>query len=450
VIESDARRQLGRPDGEGALSWRPLLTGAAAAPAWSALTAIAESLSARSAGERDPSLAGGSGGLSLLYAWLALSESAAAGQTAGVAEEKAWRFLDAAIEGLSDVDAHPSLWGGITGIAWLTTMVDSALDPDGEDRLGEIDEALPRLVTSAGSWPAPHDLVVALTGVGVLATERYPREAAVVALREIVARLDASASADDAGRYWRTPPAGIRLPSATSRYPHGVIDLGVAHGMSGAIAMLGRICALGGEFASARPLVDDAVRWLVAHAIDTERGPTFPAWLVPGEPPSPARSAWCYGDPGIAAALLVAARGTSQVAWEQEARALAIRAACRPEEDSGVVDASLCHGTAGLMHLFNRMYQATGEPCLRDAALRWLDRTLATCRTAQAEGDSWVEGADDFLRAPWTGVDIVNGAAGVALALLAAVSPIEPGWDRMFLMSPMPPSSAGPREASTP
>ena len=105
----------------------------------------------------------------MLYAWLASSESNGDIRTATVAEENAWRFLDDAIEGLSDVDAHPSLFGGIAGIAWATTMVDSALDPDGEDRVEEIDEALPLLVTSAGSWPAPHDLVVAVTGVGVLA-----------------------------------------------------------------------------------------------------------------------------------------------------------------------------------------------------------------------------------------------------------------------------------------
>ncbi len=435
-------------EGEGGPSWRPLLTGAAAAPVWSAINAIADAIPARSAGERDPSLAGGSAGLSLLYAWLALSQSNGATLAAGTPEENAWRFLDAAIEGLSDQDPHPSLFGGVTGIAWATSVVDSVLDPDGEDRVGEIDDALRLLVTTAGSWPAPHDLVVAVTGVGVLALERYPRKPAVSALHDVVARLSASASTDDVGRYWPTPPAGMLHPSATSRFPEGVVDLGVAHGMSGAIALLGRVCALGGEFAGVRPLVDDAVRWLLAHAIDTEHGPTYPAWLVPGEPPTGARRAWCYGDPGVAAALLVAARAVGEAAWEQEARAVAIRAAARPEEDSGVVDASLCHGAAGLMHLFNRLYQATGEPSLRDAALLWLDRTLTMCRSAQAQGGSWVEGVDDFLGPPWTGVDIVNGASGVALALLAAVSPIEPGWDRMFLMSPMSAVAATRTEAS--
>jgi hypothetical protein len=36
---------------------------------------------------------------------------------------------------------------------------------------------------------------------------------------------------------------------------------------------------------------------------------------------------------------------------------------------------------------------------------------------------------------------LLNGAAGIALALLAAISPIEPAWDRMLLVS-IPPRSA--------
>src|SRR4029450_12216233 len=96
--------------------------------------------------------------------------------------------------------------------------------------------------------------------------------------------------------------------------------------------------------------------------------------VAPPPQPWPARSAWCYGDPGIAAALLLAARGVGDAGWEQTAVALACRAAERPASDTGVVNANFCHGAAGLAHLYNRMYQATGEPTLGRAALYWLAR----------------------------------------------------------------------------
>jgi hypothetical protein len=99
------------------------------------------------------------------------------------------------------------------------------------------------------------------------------------------------------------------------------------------------------------------------------------------------------------------------------------------------VDASVCHGAAGLAHLYNRMYQATGEPVLRRAAVHWLGRTLEFYATAAGAGGSWVQGTTDPRVGPWTGLDIVSGAAGVALVLLAAATDLEPSWDRMFLMS---------------
>jgi hypothetical protein len=44
---------------------------------------------------------------------------------------------------------------------------------------------------------------------------------------------------------------------------------------------------------------------------------------------------------------------------------------------------------------------------------------------------------------PWSGLGLLEGAAGVALVLLAASTAAEPVWDRMFLASRLAPD-AGP------
>lgn len=82
----------------------------------------------------------------------------------------------------------------------------------------------------------------------------------------------------------------------------------------------------------------------------------------------------------------------------------------------GAVDAGLCHGSAGLAHIFNRHWQATGERVFADAARRWFGRTLARIDHVSGGG---------FL----------SGRAGVALALLHAASAREPTWDRVLLLS---------------
>jgi len=412
--------------------WRPILSGTTAQQALHAVDAIAESIPsiAQPPGERDPSLANGQAGLALLYTWLARTGRM---PQAGV---HASQYLEAAIEEVATRPMDASLYGGFPGVAWAAELVDDLLDPDAEDRNEEIDDALLGLLSRAHLWPAPHDLVVGVTGLGAYALQRYPRPSAIECLHLVVERLYEPAQRDDHGIYWWTPPAGILHPDSRKEYPSGRADLGLAHGAAGAVALLGGICGAGVEPERARPLLGGAVSWLLAHSLATEAGPTFPIWLAPGFQPSPARCAWCYGDPGIAAALLLAARGVGAPAWEQAAVALACRAAQRPPERTGTRDACFCHGTAGLAHIYNRMYQATGEPELGHAAVYWLGRTLDFYRAARANGGSWVRGSRDRAEeGPWTGTGLLEGAAGVALVLLAATTPVEPGWDRMFLVS---------------
>jgi hypothetical protein len=435
--------RMTKPDDASAgSSWRPILSGTAAQQALEAVDAIAESVTSIPAlpGERDPSLGRGQAGLALLYAWLARTRHMPQ------ADVLARQCLDEAIEAASTQAMNVSLFGGFTGIAWAAELVDRLLDPDAEDRGEAIDDALLRLLSRTDRWSAPHDLVVGLTGLGVYALQRYPRPAASQCLRRVVERLHECARQDEHGLYWWTPPAEIHEESR-KQYPSGRVDLGVAHGVAGTIALLGCVCGAGAERATARPLLEGAVSWLMAHSVPTEAGPTFPVWVAPGLQPWPARCAWCYGDPGVAAALFMAARGVGDADWEQAAVALACRAAERPASDTGVVNANFCHGAAGLAHLYNRMYQATGERTLGRAAVYWLERTLGFYRLARDAGGSWVQGNWDPARRErwtWTGVELVDGAAGVALVLLAAATSVEPAWDRMFLVSAPKPDPGTP------
>jgi hypothetical protein len=414
--------------------WRPLLSGAASRRALRTVDAIAESITPLAPGERDPSLAGGQAGLAVLYAWLA---SAGRGSQA---DDLARQCLDRAIDAVATDALGSSFWEGFPGIAWAAELVDRLLDrgvQDGDAAVGNeaVDEALSHLLSQPRQWPAPHDLVVGVTGLGVYALDRCPRPSAAECLHHVVARLEASARRDRHGIFWWTQPAGIRQGEDREDYPSGRADLGMAHGAAGAIGLLGALCGAGVERATVRPLLEGAVSWLLAQAVATESGPTFPLWLAPDLDPAPARSAWCYGDPGVAAALWMAARGAGKCEWAREAVTLACRSAERPVTEAGVVDAGFCHGTAGLAHLYNRLYQATGEPRLGRAAIHWLERTLEWCDLAKADGGSWVAPDPDPGQGPWTGIELTRGAAGVALVLLAAATPVEPSWDRMFLLS---------------
>jgi lantibiotic biosynthesis protein len=438
--------RIAKPDDASvAKRWRPILSGTTAEQALQAVDAIAESIALMPAspGERDPSLGRGQAGLAVLYTWLA--------RTGRMPEAAllARQCLDQAIEAVSTQAMNASFYGGFTGVAWAAELVDRLLDPDAEDRGEAVDDALLRILLRGDRWSASYDLIVGLTGLGVYTLQRYPRPVAAECLRRVVERLHECARHDEHGHYWWTPPAEILDQEDRKRYASGRTDLGVAHGVAGPIALLGAICGVGVEQATARPLLEGAVSWLLAHSVPTAAGPTFPVWVAPAFQPSPARCAWCYGDPGIAAALILAARGVGDAGLEQTAVALACRAAERPASETGVVNANFCHGAAGLAHVYNRMYQANGEPTLGSAALYWFERTLDFYRRARDAGGSWVQGSWDPGRRErwtWTGIELVEGAAGVALVLLAAATSVEPTWDRMFLVSAPRPDPGTPGE----
>jgi hypothetical protein len=149
--------------------------------------------------------------------------------------------------------------------------------------------------------------------------------------------------------------------------------------------------------------------------------------------------AWCRGDLGVATGMLGAARGVDESAWECEALAVAFHEAERSFSQTEVLCAGLCHGAAGLGHLFNRFYQATNESRLSEAAQHWFHKALEMRRPGFGIGGDaawWGNGGEvpDGPHEP----GIMIGASGVALALLAACTDIEPVWDRMFLVSVPP------------
>jgi lantibiotic modifying enzyme len=413
--------------------WQPLLQGAWKDRAWESVQAITADLSRPGhdpAGS--PSMAEGAAGLAVLHAYLA--ESRHGHDHAAVAAHCLRRATAAVAENPTEASLH----GGLTGMGWAIAHVRDRLPNfDGEEDLVEIDEALLDHLGQS-PWAENYDLISGLVGFGVYALERLPRPAAVACLERVLDRLAETAEHRPEGITWWTDPAW--LPAETrAKVPHGYYNLGLAHGVPGVIALLGRVCAAGVALGRARPLLAGAVRWLLA-----QQGPCgFAYWVGPGGAEKPTRLAWCYGDPGIAAALLGAARGVDEPAWERAALAAARRAAHRPPEQAGVVDAGLCHGAAGLGHLFNRLFQATGEPWLEEAASSWFQRALAMRRPGRGVGayEAWQLGEGG---GPTWVADrgLLTGAAGIALALLAATAPFEPAWDRTLLLA-IPPS-AGP------
>jgi lantibiotic modifying enzyme len=393
--------------------WAPLVEGDAAARALAAAEAIGRDLAAFDS-PSGLSLSRGHPGLALFFAYLERTLGSAA------AGERARHHLDRAIDGLAEPPApSPSLYAGFTGVAWVAEHLaagESAADPDdADDENGEIDAALLALL-GRSPWRGDFDLLGGLVGWGVYALERRPHPSAAAILQLVVARLAECAEPARGGVVWREP-----------RNPSHPPDPGMAHGAAGVIALLARMLSEGvASHPETAPLLAAAVDGVLAGLSPAGDGPESDL-------------AWCAGDAGLSVALLAAGRAAGRSDWERAGRGLAGVAAGRYLQGAEGFDPALCHGTAGLSHLFHRLYQTTGDPALLGAAHRWLERTLASRRPGRGIGGFLCRGrvADgkfDWIAEP----GYLGGVAGVGLALLAAATPVEPGWDRLLLLSGSP------------
>lgn len=433
-------------------TWSALLDGEDARRAREALVAIAGALSDQAARvletaheARRPSLAGGDAGIGLFFAYLALTteEEAEADRWA----DEALRFVDRAADALSASVTPPELYSGFTGVAWTLEHLDGRLFENEGDGQAPIDEVLIEYLDSPAAV-LEYDVIQGLTGFGVYALERGDRPSAVRCLEKVVHRLGEVATRDEEGVRWFSAPE--RLPEhQREQYTEGNFNAGVAHGLPGVLPVLAGAAAAGVAEEEAKELLEGAVAWLLSHRLDPEEheGCHLPyAWTPDGSPGGgPSRAAWCYGDPGAAASLYCAALRMGRPDWAEEAERMALDAAQRPQDQVGIQDAGLCHGSAGLGHIYHHFYRLGGDERFADAARTWYRWTLDFQRRMLAE-----EGVEHVAGFPAWAMDyndpeaglawrpdagFLTGTAGVGLALVAALSAVEPAWDRVLAMS---------------
>jgi lantibiotic modifying enzyme len=413
------------------MNWKALLEGDLARSAETSIRAIAEALKEGIPEVQGPGYSSGYAGIALFQGYFGAlycdDRSTSLVET----------FLDRAIDGMAEHAYSLGFFGGISGISWTCQHLDRLLTGEvSPDASEEVDQAIAEGVRIA-PWTWHYDLVYGLAGIGRYALDHPDRSFATDVVKQIVERLGELAVERDGGLTWLTPNA--RIPKAKGQYyPMGFFNMGLAHGVPGLIAMLGQACRAGLAGDQGRRLLEGAVIWLLANRRPEDGDSSFTYYLAPDEQGTGpgSRSGWCYGDPGVAAALLGAAQALGETGWEREAIAIATKDCARPFQATGVVDAELCHGTAGLGHIYNRLYQATGEETFARAARSWFERTLSLRRPGEGVGGyvNWWPEIKEWRSDP----GFLTGSAGIGLALLAAISPIEPGWDHPMMLSLSP------------
>lgn len=326
-----------------------------------------------------------------------------------------------------------SLFGGYVELGWYAAHLGQLLGWDVSELCDDIDQ-LTIQALEAGR-PSEFDLIRGLVGIGVYGLERRSRPI----LTSVLSHLEAMASRRPTGLAWANPSTYHALPDQ-ERTKEGNFDCGMAHGTPGVIGLLAGMLANGIEPDRVSTLLYGATDWVLSVRQPSSSEGLLPTWVPgsqqPPQEPQTTRIAWCYGDLGASIALFSAAACLKNQSFLKFGSELGLNAAERPFENSGVLDAGLCHGSAGNAHVFGRLFQLTCDRIFLDISRRYLEMSIAMFNPNTGFGGFEPYGSPGAV-GTHTGEDrsFLGGAFGIGLSLLAASSSRDPAWDRTLLLS---------------
>jgi hypothetical protein len=281
---------------------------------------------------------------------------------------------------------------------------------------------------------AEFDTIRGLTGIGSYLLCRDPEGAAMNSILGYLVRLtEPVADNDGVLPGWWTPagPSG----RASGKFPGGHGNLGMAHGISGALALMSLSI-------TARPAVagqHQAIARICGWLCQWQDAAGWPYWVnraharagQHNRDDGPRRLGWCYGTVGVARAIQLAGQVTGESALLNTANGILAGVLADPRHRAVTNTACLCHGSAGLAHL---------------AATSAADASRATASRIRAAVPGLLDALAPECVEPGpaaarlltqSGPGLLEGAAGCALAILRPAGSLDPRsrWDACLLIN---------------
>jgi class I lanthipeptide synthase len=242
------------------------------------------------------------------------------------------------------------------------------------------------------------------------------------------------------------------------------VDLGLSHGITSILKFCLQCIAQNTCVEEATLLAEKIIHYLTTHARSGESMSYFPNFVheirpmdkredglmdisekgpMDGNEASrqdannvrlwPSRLAWCYGDLGIGyilyqAGIMLNKKETSAFALN----VLTHSAGRRDDADTMLKDAGICHGSAGIAHIYNKIWHDTHLPVFKEACDFWIQKTLdmATYPDGIAGYKKYGGATGVYEKTP----ALIDGAAGIGLVLLSYLTG-DFSWDYCFMLN---------------
>ena len=343
-------------------------------------------------------------------------------------------MLSECIDKINEGYNYPTYCAGIAGMGWVLDHLSGTgmMDGGNDELLSELDDFL-YSVMLADMEQGNYDFLHGAIGYGFYFLSRYEKTESTELKKGyaekilvLVEKMEALSEVNGESVRWLSL---LNLEGARG------YNLSLSHGISSIINFFARLYPHEIFREKVDFMLKGAIHYIRSFKATEEDAPSiFPAWITPDhQNDGRSRVAWCYGDLGIAISLWRAAKVLNDVELGNQAlEVLRHTAQRKTEEETHVVDASICHGSYGNAQLFNRMYKETKEEVFRDAALFWikdgLDRALH--KDGYAGYKQWrkEEGWSNEL-------SVLEGVAGIGLTIIDFLTDYEYNWDECLMLS---------------
>ena len=274
-----------------------------------------------------------------------------------------------------------------------------------------------------------YDYLHGALGVGFYFLSRFNEKEVPGYLDELLFELEKSAIACENG--------AVKWESVLNETGEKGYNISLSHGMSSIVAFLLRLNQMNFETERVRKLLNQTVTYILDQVTYSEKSISyFPRYSKESSSDNYfSRLAWCYGDLGIANCLWRTAIALNNKEWKNMALKI-FHHSCKRRDlyQNVIVDAGLCHGSAGVTQIFFNTYQNTHIQEFRDTVDYWIDITIQMAKYADG-----LAGYKTLHKPEHGGFvkesNLLEGISGIGLVFLSCINRNELTWDDCLLLS---------------
>jgi lantibiotic biosynthesis protein len=209
------------------------------------------------------------------------------------------------------------------------------------------------------------------------------------------------------------------------------INFSLSHGLSGFLLILIEAAEKGIDVPEIKEIVEKGMEFILFYKKDIdflkEDFTFFPSTINALDKSQrfyTKRLAWCYGDTNVVLLMIRAGKFLNYPGWIKFGNVVGTAGIMRKKMDQiAATESHLCHGTAGLAQFYKKLYTLTKIEAYQKAWHHWIRETV---KLLPAELEKGTYAGKEC--------DLLEGLAGVNLALLSFLSEEELDWSSTLLI----------------